>query len=88
MTHWQTLEGVQLRLHRCCQGGTKRKTKRKHGETKKERNPLSSTVAVEHAGALPMICLWDALASLGRRVEGGVVPRGWAGVVNSAHPCC
>jgi hypothetical protein len=41
------------------------------------------SVAVERAGALATMDLWDALASF---VEGGVMPRGWAGVVGPTHP--
>ncbi|KAG1670010.1 hypothetical protein FOA52_011166 [Chlamydomonas sp. UWO 241] len=45
--------------------------------------PPARTVAVGRAGALATIDLWDALASF---AAGGVVPRGWAGVVGLTHP--
>ncbi|KAG1661698.1 hypothetical protein FOA52_002034 [Chlamydomonas sp. UWO 241] len=45
--------------------------------------PPDRTVSVERAGALATMHLWDALASF---AEGGVMPRGWAGVVGPTHP--
>ncbi|KAG1658805.1 hypothetical protein FOA52_003336 [Chlamydomonas sp. UWO 241] len=45
--------------------------------------PPDRTVSVERAGALATMDLWDALASF---AEGGVMPRGWAGVVGPTHP--
>ncbi|KAG1660742.1 hypothetical protein FOA52_010616 [Chlamydomonas sp. UWO 241] len=45
--------------------------------------PPARSVAVERAGALATIDLWDVLASF---AAGGVVPRGWAGVVGPTHP--
>ncbi|KAG1671988.1 hypothetical protein FOA52_013361 [Chlamydomonas sp. UWO 241] len=45
--------------------------------------PPDCTVSVERAGALATMDLWDALASF---AEGGVMPRGWAGVVGPTHP--
>ncbi|KAG1653472.1 hypothetical protein FOA52_009648 [Chlamydomonas sp. UWO 241] len=45
--------------------------------------PPDRTVSVERAGALATMALWDALASF---AEGGVMPRGWAGVVGPTHP--
>ncbi|KAG1668963.1 hypothetical protein FOA52_001007 [Chlamydomonas sp. UWO 241] len=45
--------------------------------------PPDRTVSVERAGALATMDLWNALASF---AEGGVMPRGWAGVVGPTHP--
>ncbi|KAG1664038.1 hypothetical protein FOA52_010457 [Chlamydomonas sp. UWO 241] len=45
--------------------------------------PPARSVAVERAGELATMDLWDALASF---AEGGVMPRGWAGVVGPTHP--
>ncbi|KAG1678032.1 hypothetical protein FOA52_000828 [Chlamydomonas sp. UWO 241] len=45
--------------------------------------PPARSVAVERAGALATIDLWDALASF---AAGGVVPRGWASVVGPTYP--
>lgn len=45
--------------------------------------PPDRSVAVERAGELATMDLWDALASF---AEGGVMPRGWAGVVGPTHP--
>ncbi|KAG1655149.1 hypothetical protein FOA52_008354 [Chlamydomonas sp. UWO 241] len=45
--------------------------------------PLARSVAVERAGELATMDLWDALASF---AEGGGMPRGWAGVVGPTHP--
>ncbi|KAG1663124.1 hypothetical protein FOA52_000646, partial [Chlamydomonas sp. UWO 241] len=45
--------------------------------------PPARSVAVERAGELATMDLWDALASF---AEGGGVPRGWAGVVGPTHP--
>ncbi|KAG1675694.1 hypothetical protein FOA52_002403 [Chlamydomonas sp. UWO 241] len=45
--------------------------------------PPARSVAVERAGELATMDLWDALASF---AEGGGMPRGWAGVVGPTHP--
>ncbi|KAG1650549.1 hypothetical protein FOA52_005526 [Chlamydomonas sp. UWO 241] len=45
--------------------------------------PPARSVAVERAGELATMDLWDALASF---AEGGVMPRGWAGVAGPTHP--
>ncbi|KAG1674422.1 hypothetical protein FOA52_012949 [Chlamydomonas sp. UWO 241] len=45
--------------------------------------PPARSVAVERAGELATIDLWDALASF---AEGGGMPRGWAGVVGPTPP--
>ncbi|KAG1666964.1 hypothetical protein FOA52_004247 [Chlamydomonas sp. UWO 241] len=45
--------------------------------------PPARSVAVERAGELATMDLWDALASF---AEGGGLPRGWAGVVGPTHP--
>ncbi|KAG1678891.1 hypothetical protein FOA52_003559 [Chlamydomonas sp. UWO 241] len=45
--------------------------------------PPDRTVSVERAGALATMDLWNTLASF---AEGGVMPRGWAGVVGPTHP--
>ncbi|KAG1669126.1 hypothetical protein FOA52_002637 [Chlamydomonas sp. UWO 241] len=45
--------------------------------------PPDRSMAVERAGALATVDLWDALASF---AEGGVMPRGWAGLVGPIHP--
>ncbi|KAG1673153.1 hypothetical protein FOA52_015264 [Chlamydomonas sp. UWO 241] len=45
--------------------------------------PPARSVAVERAGELATMDLWDVLASF---AEGGGMPRGWAGVVGPTHP--
>ncbi|KAG1678734.1 hypothetical protein FOA52_012773 [Chlamydomonas sp. UWO 241] len=45
--------------------------------------PPARSVAVERAGELATMDLWDALASF---AEGGGMPRRWAGVVGLTHP--
>ncbi|KAG1656479.1 hypothetical protein FOA52_005638 [Chlamydomonas sp. UWO 241] len=45
--------------------------------------PPARSVAVERAGELATMDLWDALASF---AEGGGMPRGWVGVVGPTHP--
>ncbi|KAG1665818.1 hypothetical protein FOA52_015311 [Chlamydomonas sp. UWO 241] len=45
--------------------------------------PPARSVAVERAGELATMDLWEALASF---AEGGGMPRGWAGVVGPTHP--
>ncbi|KAG1679411.1 hypothetical protein FOA52_007702 [Chlamydomonas sp. UWO 241] len=47
------------------------------------QGPPARSVAVERAGELATMDLWDALASF---AEGGGMPRGWAGVVGPTHP--